>query len=86
MKPRIPLEEKICIFGKKELLNVTNINIWIYILFIYLFINQSLLLIKLMYIHIFIVAYDDFLTTKFINNIEYLGSGYNIMFGNPLTT
>lgn len=39
-----------------------------------------------MYIHIFIVAYDDFLTTKFINNIEYLGSGYNIMFGNPLTT
>lgn len=29
------------------------------------------------------LAYDDFLHTKFIANIEYLGTGYNIAFGNP---
>lgn len=32
------------------------------------------------------MAYDDFLHTKFVNNIEYLGAGYNIIFGNPLST
>jgi hypothetical protein len=32
------------------------------------------------------LAYDDFLTTHFITNIEYLGSGYNIAFGNPKST
>lgn len=29
------------------------------------------------------LAYDDFLHTKFISNIEYLGTGYNIAYGNP---
>jgi len=32
------------------------------------------------------LAYDDFLTTEFIKNIEYLGSGYNIAYGNPRPT
>jgi len=32
------------------------------------------------------LAYDDFLTTKFIKNIEYLGTGYNAAYGNTLST
>jgi len=32
------------------------------------------------------LAYDDFLTTKFISNIEYLGTGYNIAYGNTLSS
>lgn len=34
------------------------------------------------------MAYDDFLegTTKFVNNIEYLGSGYQSIYANPSTT
>lgn len=60
---------QITIFGRKEL-QIVIIN------FIFILILDEFYNIKL-------VAYDDFLTTKFVNNIEYLGTGYNIAYANP---